>query len=90
MKEEFQKSTGRTPDSAQIGRIFNILHKLQQTGAVAGRGTIGSEQARQMITDIMLDNPDLSDEEVMERVYNDYNEYYEEEPDTQFEFKETD
>ena len=90
VKEEFQKSTGRTPDSSQIGRIFNILHKLQQTGAVAGRGTIGSEQARQMITDIMLDNPDLSDEEVMERVYNDYNEYYEEEPDTQFEFKETD
>ena len=87
VKEEFQKSTGRTPDSSQIGRIFTILHKLQQSGAIAGRGTTGSEKARQMITDIMLDNPDLSDDEVLERVYSDYNEYYEEEPDTQFEFK---
>lgn len=90
VRDEFRKSTGRTPSSSDIGRIFGILHRLQQSGVVAGRGTIGSEQARQMITDIMLDNPDLSDDEVMERVYNDYNEYYEEEPDTQFEFKEFD
>ena len=85
VRDEFQKKTGKSMSGADIGRIFSILHKLQQSGLVGGRGTIGSEVAMRMITEVLSDNPNLSDDDVIDKVMHKYEEYYEQEPESQFE-----
>lgn len=85
VKEEFRKKTGRNLSGADLGRVFSILHRLQQSGIVSGRGTIGSDVAMRLITEILSENPNLNDEEVMHKVTFQYDDYYEDNPESQFE-----
>ena len=85
VKQDLERSIGRELTNDEISTAYRVLHKLQSTGQVAGRGTSGSLQAREMIFAELEQNADAFDDELMESVIDDYDEYYEEEPDTQFE-----
>lgn len=85
VREDLESQMGRTISDSEISRAYDILHKLQQSGAVSGRGSSGSHQARKMIFEQLYDNPDLDNEDIYGNVKEDYEDYYDDNPDTQFE-----
>lgn len=70
--QEVEKAIGRPVKEGEMNKAFRILHKAQESGDVAGRGTIGSEQAREYIFDMMNDNSMLDDDEIMERLVTEH------------------
>lgn len=79
VKEEVESAIGRKVTSGEIGHAFDLLHKMQERGLVDGkRGSAGSLQAREMIFDILNDNPNLDDDDLMDMIENEYENYYEE------------
>lgn len=48
-------------------KLFDLLHKAQQKGIVSSyRGSKGSMQARNTIAEILMDNPDVNEDTLME------------------------
>lgn len=79
VKEEVESAIGRKVTAGEIGHAFDLLHKMQERGLVDGkRGSAGSLQAREMIFDILNDNPNLEDDDLMDMIENEYENYYEE------------
>ena len=61
-----------------VKRLFDILHKAQQKGLVSSyRGSKGSEQARNIIAEILIDNPNADEDRIMDFLEEQTNELYE-------------
>ena len=79
VREEVETAVGRPVTAGEIGKAFSILHKMQEQGLVDGkRGSKGSLQAREMIFDILSENPNLDEDDIIEKVTNEYENFYEE------------
>ena len=77
-------------DKLNVGRLFDLLHKAQQKGLVASyRGSKGSEQARNIIAEILIDNPNVDENTMFDWLEEQLNEKYEEE-ESEDETEETD
>ena len=61
-----------------VGKMFDLLHKAQEKGLVSSyRGSKGSAQARNMIAEILIDNPDVNEDTLMDYLEEQYDEWYE-------------
>ena len=62
-----------------VNRLFEILHKAQERGLVSSyRGSKGSDQARAIIADLLIERPDIDEEELMARLEREADRLYEE------------
>lgn len=78
--EDIETGIGRKLSGEDIGRAFNLLHKAQERGIIdSKRGSKGSLQAREIIFDILNDNPDLDDDDLLDEIDEEYDEWYNEE-----------
>ena len=77
-KEQIERETGRSLSDVDVGKVFEILHKAQQSGIVQGRGSAGSIHAREMIIDMLNDNPNATLDDYLDWLDNQYTEWYEE------------
>lgn len=77
MKTQIEQATGRTLSDTDVGKVFEILHKAQESGMVGGRGSKGSKQAREMIIDMLNDNPNATIDDYLTWVNENYTEWYE-------------
>ena len=92
IKTEISKSLGKDVSGVDIGKAFERLHKLQERGAIPSSAGIkgsskGSIHARDFIVEKMIDNPEISDEEIFDLTQEDYNDYYEETEETELWFR---
>lgn len=92
MKEDISASTGLSKKdlkSVDLGKAFATLHKLQQSGKIPVNttgtkgGSRGSTHARNYIISQMVDNPTISEEDLMKMTQEDYNDYYDETEETE-------
>lgn len=75
--EKIESAIGRKVTKGETDKAFRILHEAQESGIVDGkRGSTGSLQAREIVFDILNDDINLSDDEILERLNNEYNEWY--------------
>lgn len=77
VREDIESQIGRKLNDGEIGKAYRILHKMQESGQIAGRGSKGSLQAREIIFDILNDNFDLDDDSIMDMAEEDYEDFYE-------------
>lgn len=74
-----------------IGKMFDLLHKAQEKGLVSSyRGSKGSLQARNIIAEIMIDNPDVNEDTLMDWLEEQADELYEDEEELEDETEEFD
>lgn len=95
MKKRLADELGLTykqvSEQLDIGKMYDLLHKAQESGLVSSyRGSKGSEQARNIIAEILIDKPDASEEDIMtwlqeqsDELYEDQEELEEFEDDTE-------
>lgn len=92
MKEEISESTGLSKKDLKgvdLGKAFATLHKLQQSGKIPVNntgtkgGSKGSIHARNYIISQMVENPTISEEDLMKDTQEDYNDYYDETEETE-------
>lgn len=70
----------RTLKKMDIKKLFDTLHKAQEKGLVRSyRKSEGSLQARNIIADIILDKPDMSEEDLLKELEQKIQQKYEEE-----------
>ena len=73
-----------------VGKLFDLLHKAQERGIVSSyRGSKGSEQARNIIAEILIDNPDANEETIMDWLEEQSDEWYEEQEELDDETEES-
>lgn len=78
-------------DKIDIGKLFDMLHKAQHDGyAPAYRGSAGSKQARNIIADILIEDPDLNESVLMQTLDKEMQEYYKSQEAPEDETKATD
>lgn len=91
--ERIHKET-RIPkeDLQRIGnRLFDLLHKAQARGLVSSyRGSEGSPIAREIIAEILIDNPNADDETILRWLEEQIDERLEEQDDIEDETEESD
>ena len=74
-----------------IGRLFDMLHKAQERGLVSSyRGSKGSLQARNIIAEILIDNPDVTEDNLMDWLEEQTDELYEDQEELEDETEEFD
>ena len=74
-----------------IGKLFDMLHKAQEKGIVSSyRGSKGSLQARNIIAEILMDNPDVNEENMMDWLEEQADELYEDQEELEDETEEFD
>ena len=62
-----------------LNRLFDILHKAQEKGIISSyRGSQGSVQARAVIADLLIEDPNMDEEELMARIEREADRMYEE------------
>ena len=62
-----------------LNRLFDILHKAQERGIISSyRGSQGSIQARAVIADLLIEDPNMDEEELMARLEREADRMYEE------------
>lgn len=67
-------------DKIDIGKMYEILHKLQERGLISSyRGSTGSEQARNMIAEIMIKHGNVDENYIMDWFEENASELYERE-----------
>lgn len=67
-------------DKIDIGKLFDTLHKLQERGVVNSyRGSVGSTHARDIIAEMMINNENVTEENVMKWIEESVTKAYEEE-----------
>lgn len=65
--------------SLDVNRLYELLHKAQSSGLVSSyRGSKGSLQARNMIAEVLIDNPDVDEDNLMYYLEEQYEDWYEE------------
>lgn len=73
-----------------VGKLFDLLHKAQERGIVSSyRGSKGSEQARNIIAEILIDNPDANEDTIMDWLEEQTDEWYEEQEELDDETEES-
>ena len=78
LSRELNMSEKTIKKNLDIDRLFKLHHELQQLGVVESyRGSKGSLQARNMIADILIAKPDITDDELKEYFKNAYDVEYE-------------
>ena len=80
-KRNLSETLGLSPkqiSSIDIGKGFEIFHKLQQSGVIPPKGSKGSDKMRDYIIGQMVENPDISEKTLMEKAQDYYNNQYEE------------
>ena len=66
-------------EKLDLNRLFDILHKAQEKGIISSyRGSQGSIQARAIIADFLIEDPNMDEEELMARLERDADRMYEE------------
>ena len=85
VRKDLESQMGRSLSNEEITQAYRILHKLQSTGQVSGRGSMGSHQARKMIFEQLQENPNGFDDDIMKSTMNSYEEEFEDNPESQFE-----
>lgn len=88
IKDEISKSLGKNVRDVDIGKAFERLHKLQERGVIPSSSGVkgsskGSIHARDYIVEQMMDNPEITDDEIFDLTQEDYNDYYEETEETE-------
>ena len=87
LKEDIAESMGvssKEIKNVNMTKVYETLHKLQQAGKIpvnlTGKkgGSLGSIHARNYIISQMMDEPEISEESLMNRTIEDYNDYYDE------------
>lgn len=77
--------------SLDINRLYDLLHKAQQKGLVSSyRGSRGSIQARNIIAEILLDKPNIDENNLMEFLEETQEYYYEDQEELEDETEEFD
>lgn len=62
-----------------LNRLFDILHKAQEKGIISSyRGSQGSVQARAVIADFLVEDPNMDEDELMARLEREADRMYEE------------
>lgn len=74
-----------------VSRLFDLLHKAQERGYVSSyRGSKGSLQARNIIAEILVDNPNVDEDTLMDWLEEQTNELYEDQEEIEDETEEFD
>lgn len=74
-----------------VGKLFDMLHKAQERGLVSSyRGSKGSLQARNIIAEILIDNPDVNEDRLMDWLEEQSDELYEDQEELEDETEEFD
>ncbi|MBO7696331.1 MAG: hypothetical protein J6T10_27150 [Methanobrevibacter sp.] len=77
--KEIGISTRELEKKVNVNKLFNLLHKAQSDGIASSyRGSKGSLQARNTIAEILIEDPDISDEDLTKKLENALEELYEE------------
>lgn len=85
VKEEISKSIGKPVKDVNVSRAFETLHKMQESGRIpvnttgAKGGSRGSIHARNFIIEKLIENPEISENALINSTQEDYENYYEEE-----------
>lgn len=82
VKTELAEKLGvsrKTLSGINISKGYEIFHKLQESGQIPSKGTKGSDKMRDYIFGQMIDNPNITEEDLMARAEDYYDELYEEE-----------
>lgn len=78
LSRELNMSEKTIKTNLDIDRLFRLHKEMKKTGVIPSyRGSEGSEQARNMIAEILVRNPKISDEELKEYFENAFNDWYE-------------
>ena len=89
--EELRMTQKQIKERLNVNRLFDILHKVQEKGYVSSyRGSRGSVQARNIIAEILIDNPNANEEDVMNWLEEQANQYYEDQEELEDESEEFD
>lgn len=66
-------------EKLDLNRLFDILHKAQEKGIISSyRGSQGSVQARAVIADFLVEDPNMDEDELMARLEREADRMYEE------------
>lgn len=88
---ELGLSTKQVEKKLNMNRLFDLLHKAQQRGLVSSyRGSKGSIQARNIIAEILIDNPDVNEDNLMDWLEEQTDELYEDQEELEDETEEFD
>lgn len=89
--KELNIDIGTLKDKIDVGKLFDLLHKAQRDGYVSSyRGSEGSKQARNIIADILVENPDINESVLMRVLDDEMKEYYKNKEAPEDETKATD
>ena len=78
MVSDISEATGIPAKDINANRLFDTLHKMQEMGMIdAERGSKGSIQARNIIAEKIVENPELSLQNLIDDVDEAYTEWYE-------------
>ena len=91
--ERIAKETGvSTKQIKKIGnKLFDLLHKAQERGLVSSyRGSKGSLQARNVIAEILVDNPNADEDTILNWLDEQVDELYEDQEELEDETEEFD
>ena len=78
--QELHLSPSIVKKNLDVNRMFDLLHKAQQSGFISSyRGSKGSVQARNVIAEILIDNPGVSNEKIMDWLEQESQQMYEDE-----------
>lgn len=80
LSRELNMSQKTIKNNLDIDRLFRLHKEMKQSGIIPGyRGSKGSEQARNMIAEILVRNPKISDEDLKTYFENAFDQWYEQE-----------
>lgn len=89
--KELNMTTKDVDSRLNVGRLFDLLHKAQEKGIVSSyRGSKGSLQARNIIAEVLVDNPDVDPDYIMDWLEEQTDEYYEDQEELEDETEEFD
>lgn len=88
--KELNMSEKTLEQKLNVGKLFDLLHKAQERGIVSSyRGSKGSEQARNIIAEILIDNPDANEDTIMDWLEEQSDKLYEEQEESEDETEES-
>lgn len=77
--KELNMTEKQVEKSLDLNKLYDLLHKAQQRGIISSyRGSKGSVQARNQIAEILIENPDVDEDYLLDWFEEQADEYYEE------------
>ena len=84
IREGLESEIGRKLSDDEIAAAFRVLHKLQNSGKVAGLHSAGSQHAKEQIFQMLAEDPNAFDDDLMKDTTEEYTEFYDKNPESQF------